>query len=64
MSANEREVAITKNNENERYRIIFVSNLDINNSKSIPKAHFINAPLEDAFNAYPIQYNMVYNKTI
>jgi hypothetical protein len=57
MSSNERDVANTKNNNiNERYRIIFVSNLK--NSK--PKVHFIDAELEDAFNAYPIQYNMVY----
>ncbi|MBP5424059.1 MAG: DUF3883 domain-containing protein [Paludibacteraceae bacterium] len=62
MSLNEYNFAKSKNAINEQYRIIFVSNINVNDSSSIPKIAFIDASLEDAFDSNAIQYNMIYNK--
>jgi hypothetical protein len=62
MSSNEYNFAKNKNTINEQYRIVFVSNINVNDSRSVPKIAFIDASLEDAFKSYAIQYNMVYDK--
>lgn len=60
MSANELDKAKSLSNLNERHRVIFVSNLNINDPTSSPKVTFIDAPITDAFDAIPIQYNIIY----
>ena len=51
-----------KHTINEQYRIVFVSNINVNDSSSAPKISFIDASLDDAFNSHAIQYNMIYDK--
>ena len=62
MSANELEKAIeiNKNNKSEQYRIIFVSELNVNDHNSSPCITFIDTKIEDGFNCRPLQYNVVY----
>lgn len=62
MSENERSTAIRKNSETEQYRIVFVSNIRIDDSESKPGITFIDAPLEEAFNSHPTQYNVVFDE--
>lgn len=62
MSANERDTASRTDTVNEKYRIVFVSDLKVDDSNSVPKVVFIDAALDAAFNSYPTQYNMVYDK--
>ena len=62
MSENERSTAIRKNSETEQYRIVFVSNIRIDGSESKPGITFIDAPLEEAFNSHPTQYNVVFDE--
>ena len=62
MSLNEYTFAKSKNTINEQYRIVFVSNINVNDSSSVPKISFIDASLDDAFNSHAIQYNVIYNK--
>lgn len=62
MSLNEYKFAKSKNTINEQYRIVFVSNINVNDSSSVPKISFIDASLDDAFNSHAIQYNMIYDK--
>lgn len=62
MSANERETAARIDTGNAQYRIVFVSDINIDDNDSAPKVVFIDATLEDAFNSYPTQYRMVYDE--
>jgi hypothetical protein len=62
MSVNEYNFAKSKNTINEKYRIVFVSNINVNDSLSAPKISFIDASIDDAFNSDTIQYNMIYDE--
>lgn len=62
MSANERETAARIDTGNAQYRIVFVSDINIDDNDSAPKVVFIDATLENAFNSYPTQYRMVYDE--
>lgn len=62
MSANEYSFGKSKNTINEQYRIVFVSNLNVNDCSPRPKIAFIDASLEDAFNFSATQYYMIYDE--
>lgn len=62
MSANELDEASKKNSQSEQYRIIFVSNINIKDKNRQPRITFIDAPIDEVFDAKMVQCNMTYNQ--
>lgn len=58
MSANEYKTAQEKERNGEAYRIVFVSNMDSEETK----ISFIDGSVKDVFEAIPTQYNVIYKK--
>lgn len=63
MSSNEKvKAGELDNGLTEKYRIIFVSNLDIGNPNCIPEIHYIDEKIDDKniFDSIPTEYNIIY----
>lgn len=62
MSSEELSRARIKDTSSEKYRIIFVSNINLKIENCHPEVTFIDAPVDEVFDLRPVQYNMIFRE--